>query len=108
MPAVEATWWAGGIRVSEHIAAISGTQAFRRSIRLAGAHLSGEETVKLRLALPPGQWQRHGDILLQSGRGACLALAVLGGPQAAGRGRGEPGDDRNRPARAWPQGRNPR
>jgi len=84
IPAVEAVWWAGGVRVRERIAAISGAQAFRRSVRLAGAHLSGEESVKLRLALPPGQCQREGDILLQSGRGACLALAVLGKPAGGG------------------------
>ena len=78
VPAVEAVWWAGGVRVTEHVAALAGVNAFRRSIRLTGAHLSGEETVKLRLALPSGQWQRQGNVLLQSGRGACLALAVLG------------------------------
>jgi hypothetical protein len=90
IPAVEATWWAGGVRVTEHIAALCGADAFRRSIRLAGAHLSGEEAVKLRLALPPGQGQRQGNILLESGRGACLALAVLGaGPVEVAASRGQ-------------------
>jgi len=77
IPAVEAVWWAGGVRVRERITAISCAQTFRRSVRLAGVHLSGEESVKVRLALPPGPCQREGDILLQSGHCACLALAVL-------------------------------
>ncbi len=78
IPAVEAVWWAGGVRVTERLAAISRANVFLRSVRLTGAHLSGEETVKLCLALPSGQFQREGDILLQTGHGAGLALAMLG------------------------------
>ncbi|MBI4658820.1 MAG: hypothetical protein HY735_08255 [Verrucomicrobia bacterium] len=78
IPAVEAVWWAGGIRVTERLSAWANAGAFRRSIRLEGAHLVGPETVSLRLELPPGECERVGGILLQNGRGARLALGVLG------------------------------
>jgi hypothetical protein len=78
IPAVEATWWAGGVRVTECIAALGDAGVFRRSIRLEGAHLVGRETVSLRLGLPPGECMEHGPILVRSGKGARLGLAVLG------------------------------
>jgi hypothetical protein len=78
VPAVEAVWWAGGVRVTERICALSTNGVFRRSIRLAGAHLLGEESVVLRLALAPGEHRREGTLLLQEGRGARTALAALG------------------------------
>ncbi len=78
LPSVEAVWWAGGVRVTERLAALSGEGIFRRTIRLEGAHLIGDENVTLRLALPPGDTQRDGPVLFQTGSGARLALAVLG------------------------------
>jgi hypothetical protein len=78
IPTVEAVWWAGGVRVTERIAALSSNSLFCRTIRLEGANLVGEESVKLRLTLPSGEYLREGGSLLQNGRGARLALAVLG------------------------------
>ncbi len=78
IPAVQAIWWAGGIRVVEHISALEGSGAFLRSITLQGAHLVGTESVKLRLSLPPGETKRRGSILLWDGRGAELGLMVPG------------------------------
>ena len=78
IPAVEAVWWAGGVRVTERLCALSTNGVFRRAIRLEGAHLLGPETVTLRLELPPGERRREGAFLLQNGRGARTALAVLG------------------------------
>ena len=82
IPAVEAVWWAGGVRVTERLTALVDVGAFRRSIRLEGAHLIGQETVKLRLSLPPGERQRAGSLLLWNGHGARLALAVVGSTPA--------------------------
>jgi hypothetical protein len=82
IPAVEAVWWAGGVRVTERICALSTNGVYRRAIRLAGAHLLGEESVVLRLALPPGEHRREGAVLLQNGRGARTALAALGNAPA--------------------------
>ena len=79
IPAVEAIWWAGGLRVTERISALSANGLFRRTIRLEGAHLVGDVNVTLRLALPPGEHRGEGSILFQEGRGARLALAVTGG-----------------------------
>ena len=78
LPSVEAIWWAGGVRVTERITALADIGAFRRKIKLQGAHLVGEEAVKLRLALPPGEFARADTMLTQNGRGARLAPAVLG------------------------------
>jgi hypothetical protein len=82
IPAVEAVWWAGPVRVTERIVGLENVSAFRRSIRMEGAHLVGTESVTLRLALPQGQREREGRVLVQSGRGARTALAVLGGRAA--------------------------
>src|SRR5208282_3248939 len=49
IPAVEAVWWAGGIRVTERIKALGNKGAFQRSIQLEGADLVGPEHVELRL-----------------------------------------------------------
>ena len=78
IPAAEAVWWAGGVRVSERLCALWTNGVYRRAIRLAGAHLLGQESVVLRLALAPGEHRREGALLLQEGRGARTALAVLG------------------------------
>ncbi len=79
VPAVEAVWWAGGVRVTERISALGTNGVFRRAVGLAGAHLLGEESLKLRLALPAGERLRDGAVLVQDGRGARCALALLGG-----------------------------
>ena len=54
VPAVEAVWWAGGVRVSERLTALTEGGLFERSITLAGANLVDAEPVTLRLALPGG------------------------------------------------------
>ena len=76
IPAVEAVWWAGGVRVTERISALAAEGTFRRTVQLEGAHLAGEEVVRLRLHLPPSGVQPEGNLLLQTGDRARLALAV--------------------------------
>ncbi len=76
IPAVEAVWWAGGVRVTERISALEAEGAFRRTVQLEGAHLAAGESVLLRLHLPPGGVQQEGNLLLQTGDRARLALAV--------------------------------
>jgi hypothetical protein len=56
IPAVEAAWWAGGLRVTERIFALAGKNAFLRRIELKSANLAGPEQVTLRLSLPPGSY----------------------------------------------------
>jgi hypothetical protein len=80
IPMVEAVWWAGGVRVRERIVALAEADCFRRSIRLEAAHLVGEETVRVRLALPAGEFRADGAVLVGRGRGACLGLGVLDRP----------------------------
>jgi len=76
VPAVEAVWWAGGVRVTERISAFTDGGVFRREVRLQGAHLAGEEAVSLRLRLPPTGLRQQGDMLLHKGDRARMALAV--------------------------------
>ena len=54
IPAVEAVWWAGGLRVTERIYALTGVNTFMREVTLTSANLAGPEQVTLRLSLPPG------------------------------------------------------
>jgi hypothetical protein len=74
IPAVEAVWWAGGVRVIEHISALKAEGVFRRQVRLEGAHLAGEEAVSLRLRLPPTGLRQEGNMLIHQGTGARMAL----------------------------------
>lgn len=83
IPAVEAVWWAGGVRVRERLRALTGTGAFLRTIHLEGADLAGDDSGKLRLGLPAGETHAAGAVLLHQGKGARLALTLLG--QAPGR-----------------------
>ncbi len=76
IPAVEAVWWAGGVRVTERISALGDEGVFRRQVRLEGAHLAGEEPVSLRLRLPPIGLRQEGNLLLSKGDRARLALMV--------------------------------
>jgi hypothetical protein len=84
IPAVEAVWWAGGMRVTERISALGDNGIFLRSILLEGTNLVGDETVALRLSLAPGSLRREGSILLQDGDGFQSSLVPLGnGPAKA-------------------------
>ena len=74
IPAVEAVWWAGGVRVTEQISALVTEGAFRRQVRLEGAHLAGAEAVSLRLRLPPTGLRQEGKMLVHEGTGARIAL----------------------------------
>jgi hypothetical protein len=76
IPAVEAVWWAGGVRVTEQISALVTEGAFRRQVRLEGAHLAGAEAVSLRLRLPPTGLRQEGKMLVHEGTGARIALTT--------------------------------
>ena len=90
IPAVEAVWWAGGVRVTERISALGDEGIFLRSILLQGANLVGDETVALRLSLAPGSLRREGAILLQDGDGFQSCLIPLGnGPAKADEMKGQ-------------------
>jgi len=52
IPCVRATWWAGGIRVTERFVALRAEGVFERRVELEGAHLAGPEDVTLRLGAP--------------------------------------------------------
>ena len=56
IPAVEAVWWAGGLRVTERIFALAGENAFVRRIELSSVNLAGPEQVTLAAVAPAGSW----------------------------------------------------
>ena len=79
IPAVEAVWWAGGLRVTERIFALAGEDAFVRRIELASVNLSAPEQVTLRLSLPPGDCTERDGTLIQKAGKIGLAVGVAGG-----------------------------
>ncbi|MFZ1932160.1 MAG: hypothetical protein WCB27_03760 [Thermoguttaceae bacterium] len=78
LPAAEAVWWAGGIRVTERIAALGDDGVFLCSILLDAANLAGEENITLRLRTPPGRTSRRERLLMWENAKARLGLTALG------------------------------
>ncbi len=78
IPTVEAVWWAGGVKVTEQISALTQGGVFERVIRLDGANIMGEQPVTLRLSLPAGTFEGQGQVLVRDGKKCQLALVVHG------------------------------
>ncbi|MDO8588026.1 MAG: hypothetical protein Q7T82_13440 [Armatimonadota bacterium] len=78
IPAAEAVWWAGGLKVTEKILALDGKNAFLRRIELKSADLAGAENVKLRLSLPPGESHAARGMLIQRNEICILGLGAGG------------------------------
>lgn len=81
VPAIEAVWWAGGVKVTERIQALAGAEALQRTILLDGSPLAGDDVVTARLFLPHGKFNGNGQVLVQEGEGYGSGLVVLGHPQ---------------------------
>jgi hypothetical protein len=77
-PTVEAVWWAGGVHVTERIAALGDRGTFLRTIFLDAASLTGGDAVTLRLRMPPGRRSRDDGLLLWEDANTRLGLTVLG------------------------------
>ncbi len=77
IPCVEATWWAGGIRVQESFSALEGANVFLRRVVLSGMNLAGTDFVRLRLCLPPGTYFKGQSILQGIVGNISLGVAVL-------------------------------
>ena len=95
IPAVEAIWWAGGVKVTEHIIALADAQAFLETIQLDGSSLAGDDAVTVKLLLPGGQTRASGSVLVQNHDVYGCGIAVLGEAPAAHRGSGRPAHDRS-------------
>ena len=76
VPAVEAIWWAGGLRVTEHLIALADQGLFLHRIQLTSANLGGPEAPTLRLALPPGPCAVTNGWLLQESPRCHLGLGL--------------------------------
>ncbi len=85
IPTVEAVWWAGGLRVTERIYALTDENAFVRRIELSSVNLAGPEKVTLRLSLPPGLWSPCDRGLRKQNGPVCLDVAQDGKHRMRGR-----------------------
>ncbi len=82
VPAVEATWWAGGVKVTERILALAGAEAYVETIQLDGSALAGDDAVNIKLCLPRGQFRAIGSVLVQNSEKYGCGLAVMGDAKA--------------------------
>ncbi len=96
IPAVEAVWWAGGLRVTERIFALTGKNAFVRRIQLDSVNLAGPEKATLRLSLPPGKCAAQDGAIVQDQRSNVYDVALV--RKAAQRGIDRQGGIGDRPA----------
>ena len=78
IPAAEAVWWAGGLRVSEKLLALGGDGLFLRRVEIVSVNLGGPETVTFRLSLPPGACAVRDGWLIQETKGCRLGLGATG------------------------------
>lgn len=78
VPAVEATWWADGVRVTERFSGMVESNAIRRVISLTGANLHGDERYTLRLRLPAANATATNRAIFVTYRGCPQALVVTG------------------------------
>ena len=77
-PAVEAIWWAGGVKVTERFVALAGAEAFLETIQVDGSGLAGDDIVNLKLFLPHGQIHANGSVLVQTSEKYGCGCAVMG------------------------------
>ncbi len=78
IPAVEATWWADGVRVTERFSGMADNNTIRRVISLTGGNLHGAEQVTLRLRLPAGNAAATNRALFLTCHGCPQALVATG------------------------------
>lgn len=78
VPAVELTWWAGGVKVTERMMALDGGDAYRETVELDGSGLAGDDAVKLKLFLPRGDFSANGPVLVQNAERYGCGIAILG------------------------------
>lgn len=78
IPAVEAQWWAGGLRVTEQLFALVGKEAFVRRITLESANLAGKDQATIRLALPDHNGVMQNGVFGRQSGPLFMALGVAG------------------------------
>jgi hypothetical protein len=82
VPAIEATWWAGGVRVTERILALAGAEALLETIQLDGSALAGDDAVNIKLFLPRGPFRANGPMIVQASEKYGCGAAVIGEAKA--------------------------
>ncbi len=78
VPAIEATWWAGGVKVTERILALVGAEALLETIQLDGSGLAGDDAVNIKLFLPRGPFRANGPVIVQASEKYGCGATVIG------------------------------
>ena len=65
-PAVECSWWAGGVKVTETYSVDEQPDRILRKISLTSSDLMGNDSVRIRLTLPKGYIQRTNSGMMSS------------------------------------------
>lgn len=78
IPAIEATWWASGIKVKETICPVSLNGVFRRTIVIKSADLVTSDTVRLKLSVDRPAVLAQNRTLAVINKNASIALTVKG------------------------------
>lgn len=78
VPAIEAIWWAGGVKVTERIMALAGVEALLETIQLDGSSLAGDDVVNIKFLLPRGQLRGNESVLVQNSEKYGCGVAVIG------------------------------
>jgi len=76
VPAIECTWWAGGVKVTETYAVSDTPGTIVRTVQLKSADLMGSDTVTLKLAGPKGN-----EIQIPLAPGASAAVKAFIAPE---------------------------
>ncbi|MBL9203966.1 MAG: hypothetical protein JNN01_02675 [Opitutaceae bacterium] len=78
VPVVEAQWWAGGVLVTERIAALADDGVLLRQVELKSVNLGGAEALSVRLHLPAaGRVENGQEVATALDDGGTLWLRVL-------------------------------
>ncbi|TSA31299.1 MAG: hypothetical protein D4R64_18355 [Porphyromonadaceae bacterium] len=76
LPAVQCTWWAGGVRVTETFRVSDKQDQILRTIAINSADLAGDDSVRIRLNLPKGYIQKVPSGLMSSKPTGSLAVSL--------------------------------
>ena len=77
LPAVECSWWAGGVRVTETWRVSRQPGTFKRTIKLTSSDLAGNDTARVRLSVPPGVIRREAGTIRSENVAGIINVAAM-------------------------------
>lgn len=79
LPAVECTWWAGGVRVTETYRVSDKPDEVLRTITLHAADLAGDDSVRIRLNMPQGYFRKTSSGMISQRPSIGFAVGIENG-----------------------------